>query len=144
MAEGVQQRAHRQIAGVVSRCLTAVFDRPYSFRIAFEKKRGRTEAVLRFTRREKGVGRVDVDPADGAGGGVLDVAAFALRLACLMLTRPRPRRVLFLDEPFRHVSRNYRDRVRQLLETLSREMELQIIFITHDQELVAGRLIELK
>lgn len=145
VAQAVQQRAHDQIAKVVSRCLSAVFDHPYEFRILFERKRGRTEARLVFVRK-KGKREVEIDPADGCGGGVVDVAAFALRLACLLLQKPKRRRVLILDEPFKFVSerRDYRHRVRNLLETLADEMDIQFIMVTHDPVLQVGKVVEVK
>lgn len=139
VAEQVQQQAHRQVASVVTRCLKAVFgEDSYEFQIIFERKRGRTEARLLFTRDG-----LEVEPLEAAGGGVVDVAAFALRLACLMLSMPRKRKLLVLDEPFRFVSQEYRPRVRELLLTLSKEMEVQILLVTHAEELVCGKVIEL-
>src|SRR6185503_13063551 len=73
LAQAVQQQAHTKISGVVSSCLSAVFDDPYEFRVQFDRKRGRTEASLRFVR-----GGLEVDPLTASGGGVVDVAAFAL------------------------------------------------------------------
>lgn len=139
VAEAVQHQAHQRIASVVSRCLEAVFgEEAYAFKIHFEQKRGKTEARLAFVR-----GDIEVAPCDGAGGGVVDVAAFALRLACLILSRPQRRRLLVLDEPFRFLSREYRPRVRDLLLTLSREMGAQIIMVTHAEDLVTGKVVEL-
>lgn len=138
VAQTVQQQAHERIAGVVSRCLSAVFDEPYEFKVLFEQKRGRTEARLVFMQGEE-----EVDPMTAAGGGVVDVAAFALRLSALMLSRPPLRRVLLLDEPFRFVSVCYRERVRRLLEELSKELGVQFIMITHMEELKTGTIIEL-
>lgn len=138
LAQAVQQRAHQKISEVVSSCLTAVFDDPYRFKIVFERKRGRTEAHLRFTRRD-----LDVDPLTASGGGMVDVAAFALRVACLVLHRPRLSRVIVLDEPFKFVSAQYRDNVRGMLEELSEEMQIQIILVTHIEEIATGKVIEL-
>lgn len=138
VAQQVQQQAHDQIAGVVSRCLSAVFDEPYIFRIVFERKRGRTEARLSFERDG-----MEVDPLTASGGGVVDVAAFALRLSCLMLAQPPLRRVMILDEPFRFVSEDYRERVRKLLETLAEEMGVQFVLVTHMNELKTGTVVEL-
>ena len=76
----------------------------------------------------------ELDPLQSCGGGILDVAAFGLRLACLMLQRPQPARVLILDEPFRFVSSHYRSNVRALLSELSQEMGVQIIMVTHIEE----------
>lgn len=138
VANGVQQQAQGRIAGVVSRCLSSVFDEPYEFRIVFEQKRGRTEARLVFVRND-----VEVDPMTAAGGGVVDVAAFALRLSCILLSRPRVRRLMVLDEPFKFVSEEYRVRVRQLLESLAKELQFQFIMVTHIKELETGHVVNL-
>lgn len=138
VAQAVQQKAHEQIAAVVSRCLEAVFDEPYEFRIEFTRKRGRTEAELVFVRDDLSVQK----PQDAVGGGVVDVAGFALRLACLVLTRPPLRRMMVLDEAFRFVSVEYLPRVRQLLEGLSEEMGVQFVQVTHIDALRCGKVIE--
>jgi len=138
VAQVIQQKAHDQIARVVSRCLSAVFDEPYEFRIHFERKRGRTEARLTFDRDG-----MEVDPMTASGGGVVDIASFALRLSCLILNKPPLRRAMVMDEPFRFVSEEFRDRVKALLETLSEEMKTQFVMVTHINELKMGQVIEL-
>jgi len=138
VAEAIQQKAHSRIAGIVSRCLKAVFGPDaYSFEVGFRQARGKTEAQLRFLRDGR-----KVDPSN-VGGGVLDVTAFALRLLSLMLSRPRKRRILFLDEPFRHLSREHRPAARQLLESLADEMATQIVLITHSKQIACGKVIHL-
>lgn len=138
VAQQVQQRAHKQIASVVSRCLESVFDEPYNFKIIFERKRGRTEAQLVFERD----GTI-VDPMTASGGGVVDVAAFALRLSCLMLSRPPLRRLLILDEPFKFVSSTYRGRIRHMMEELSKELKVQFVMVTHIKEFEMGKVLRL-
>lgn len=134
----VQQQVHHQIADVVTRCLEAVFEEPYTFNIRFESKRGRTEASLILERDG-----LEVDPMTAAGGGVVDVVAFALRLACLSIAHPPVRPLLVLDEPFKFVSAQYLPRVRLLLETLSKEMGVQIVMVTHLGALRTGTIVEL-
>lgn len=138
LAQTIQQNAHRKISDVVSTCLSSVFEDPYQFHIVFERKRGKTEAQLRFTRRE-----LDVDPLTSSGGGVVDVAAFALRVSCLMLSRPRLSRVIVADEPFRFVSAQYQDSVRSMLEQLSKDLKIQIIMVTHNESYETGNVITL-
>jgi len=138
VVQEIQNRVHRQIAGVVSQALEAVFDQPYDFNIRFEQKRGKTDAVLVFVRDG-----MEVDPMSASGGGVVDVAAFALRLACLLLHRPALRRLIVLDEPFKFVSAEYRQRLRLLLERLAQEMEVQILMVTHIPELTTGNVIHI-
>jgi DNA repair exonuclease SbcCD ATPase subunit len=139
IAQDVQQRSHEAVAALVTRCLKTVFgESSYEFRINFEQRRGRTEADLCFVRGGK-----ELDPASASGGGVVDVAAFALRLASLLLSRPRKRRLLLLDECFKHLSRNHVDTVRELIETLAAELSLQIVLVTHDPSLACGKVVEL-
>lgn len=133
----LQQQAHTKIASVVTKCLQ-IFDDPYEFRIQFERKRNQTEARLVFVRDG-----LEIDPLSGAGGGVVDVASFALRLACLVLSRPSRRKTIVLDEPFRFVSKEYRPALRDLLQSLSEDLGVQFLLITHIPELVTGKVVEL-
>lgn len=138
VAHVVQQETHTAIASVVTRCLQAVFPDPYEFQILFEERRGRTEARLVFVRDGEAV-----SPLDSSGGGVVDVAAFALRLACLMLAQPARRRLVVLDEPFKFVSADYLPAVRQLLEDLAAELGVQFVMVTHLEELCCGKIVEI-
>lgn len=141
VAQKLQQAVHNQIAGIVSLGLRTVFSEPYTFKINFEKKRGRTEAQLIFERDG-----MELDPISAAGGGVIDVAAFTLRVACLSLSKPALRPILILDEPFKNVSKTkgYLDQIPLLLEKLAEEMGLQIIMVTHIEELKVGKVIDLE
>lgn len=140
VSQEIQTQAHRQIAKVVSRCLETVFDNPYEFKIVFEKSRGKTEAKLLFERD----GLSTDKPKSSCGGGVVDVAAFALQLACLILKKPAARKVMILDEPFKGVhSPVYRKNVKKLLKELSRDFGVQFIIATQVPEFKIGKVIEL-
>ena len=138
-ASAVQSRAHARIAHIVTRCLKTVFGpEAYDFEIRFEQKRGKTEARCVFIRDGS-----ELDPISSAGGGVIDVVSMALRLACLLLTTPKRRRLLCLDEPMRMVSKEYRPLVAQLLLQLAQELDLQLILCTHHPDLAIGKVITL-
>lgn len=138
VSQQIQTMVHAQINGVVSRCLEAVFDEPYEFKIIFETKRSKTEARMVFIRDGK-----EYDPLSSCGGGVVDVAAFALRVAAITLSRPQGRLLLVMDEPFKFVSRMYRSRVKAMLDTLARDMGFQFIMVTHIDEFRTGNIIEI-
>lgn len=139
VAEELQKRAHDRIARVVTRCLAAVFDEPYEFRIVFERKRGKTEAKLQFERD----GQTYDDPLNEVGGGVLDVAALALRLSCLLVSRPPARKTLILDEPWSNVrGEDNRRRTRRLLEVLADEFSVQWIVNTDIETYRSGTVVE--
>jgi len=139
-SQQVQQRAHNQIAGVVSRCLETVFyDADYGFKIRFDKKRGRTEVVLILMKD----GHEVEDPLNGDSGAACDIAALALRLSCLVLAKPKLRKLLVMDQPFGNVSAEYWQNTRLLLEGLSKDFGIQIIMVTHNPKLQTGKVVEL-
>lgn len=138
VAKEVQSRAYGCIASVVSRCLEAIFEEPYEFRLDFVMKRGRTEVELWFVRDGN-----PIDPMTASGGGVVDVAAFALRLASLLMLGSARRRLLVLDEPFKFVSAEYRANLCVLLETLAKEMGIQIVMVSHIEELQIGKVLSM-
>lgn len=141
ISQAIQQQAHKRIAGVVSKCLEAVFtgEDVYGFKIHFDRKRGRTEARLVLTKN----GHEIDDPLDFDSGGVCEVAAFALRLSCLVLSKPRLRKVILFDEPFKSISVDYLDNVRILMDKLSEEFGVQFIVVTHISQLETGKVIRL-
>jgi hypothetical protein len=143
VAERVQQSAHRQLASVVTKSLQAVFgeEEAHEFLIQFAQKRGKTEASLCFAKD----GEVYDNPRREVPGGAIDVAALALRLASLVLTRPQPRRLLVCDEPFRGLNgTENRKRMAEVLLTLAREMKIQIILSTGHEWMKVGKVINLE
>lgn len=138
IAAALQETAHRQVAAVVTRCLQAVFGPSLEFRIVFEQKRGKTEARL-FVVRDGML----LDPLEEEGGGVVDVAAMALRLVAVVLSRPRRRRLLLLDEPMKHLSRDHRPAIIELLQALAEELDFQIVMTTHAPELAFGKVVRI-
>lgn len=139
LAQQIQQRAHHKISEIVTKALQTVFEDPYEFKIEFTKKRGKTEAEIKFVRDGQ-----EIDPMTASGGGVVDVTAFALRLACLCLSRPRARLLVVLDEPFKFVSVDLLPRIRYLLKMLTEETDAQFIIITHLPELACGKVYKLE
>jgi DNA repair exonuclease SbcCD ATPase subunit len=140
VAATVQQETHSRIASVVTKFLQIVFEEEaYDFEVKFEEKRGKTEALLLFKRHGH-----EIDPSESSGGGPQDIAAFALRLACLSLTVPPIRRVLVLDEPFIGLHKSLHPRVMAMLKVLSEELDFQFIIITHESGLTGGKIIEIE
>jgi DNA repair exonuclease SbcCD ATPase subunit len=134
----IQQTAHEEIIKVVSLCMSSVFDEPYKFQIQFVRRRGKTEAELVFERDG-----LILDPLTASGGGIVDVASFALRLACLLLSKPNKRKLIILDEPFKFVSAKYHEKLKCLLEELSKQFGIQFVIVTHIPALMTGTVIEL-
>lgn len=140
IAQTIQQQAHARIAGVVTSCLHSVFtDDVYDFQIRFERKRGKSEASLVLIKN----GHVIENPTEEDSGGVVNVAAFVLRLACIVSTKPRLRKFIAMDEPFHHVSKKYRPAVRSMIKQLAEDFGFQFLLVTHEPEYMTGKVIKL-
>jgi len=141
VAQQIQQTAHRQISSVVSRCMEYVFGEGYGFKMNFVKKRNRTEAQLVIIKE----GREEFDPLNEDSGGVTEVAAFALRVSCICLSKPKVRKLMVMDEPFKSVhSPTYRQKVTKMLEFLAEDFGIQIIMVTGVKEYETGNIIDLE
>jgi len=140
ISQSIQQQVHKQIAGVVTTCLETVFGEGYGFQISFEQKRGKTEAVLALVKN----GRIETNPLKEDSGGMVEIAALALRIVSLCLNKPKVRKIMILDEPFKSVhSPVYRKNVGKMLEQLAADFKVQIIMVTGIEEYKIGKVIEL-
>lgn len=130
VALATQNQLKLSVEPIIASALDIVYrDEAYGFQIDFEVKRNKTEASLYFTRDGR-----KYSPLASSGFGVVDVAAFALRLALWNISKPVSRGVFVLDEPFKHVSENLQESVMEMVSTLSEKLGIQVIMITHNKE----------
>lgn len=136
VAQQTQERLSWYIDDLVTAAIEAVFpDDPPQFKLEFVQRRGRTEADLWLA--DSNGNRIK--PSDDDGGGLVNVVAFALRIALWSLTRAT-RPVIILDEPFVFLhSRDAHARVAELLQKVSQPTKanpqgLQIIMVTGEDE----------
>ena len=127
----IHEQLEIRISNIVTTALDVVFDDPYQFRLEFSV-RGSSHSEARPILSRRGQ---EYDAILDCWGGVVDVVSFALRLACLLLSHPAPDKILILDEPFRFVSQDLQVRVRDMMEMLSRELGVQFLIVTHEDEL---------
>ena len=109
--------------------LETILDDPYTFELDFVRRNNKTECDLWFVRDNK-----RINPVDASGGGAVDIAALASRIALWSLGSSA--NTLIFDEPFRFVSANYRQKVAEFVRKISEQLVLQIIQVTHDPSLV--------
>ena len=132
VAQDTQSQLKLKIEDIVNLALNTVFPDEYLFQVDFNVSRGKTDAELVFV-NQKTNGRVD--PMTASGGGVVDIVAFALRIAGYVL-ESNVDNVIILDEPFRFVSKDLVDRAGEILKVLSTKLGLQIIMVTHIPEFI--------
>lgn len=129
VAQQTQQMVEIQISSIVSLALSSVFADPYEFKAIFVPRRDKTECDLVFSKQGQ-----DVDPMNASGGGVLDVASFALKMALWSLKKTQ--NVQVLDEPFKFVSRDLQPKISATLDTFSKELDVQFIIVSHIPEII--------
>ena len=126
-----QQELQYHISDITTLALEAVFpESPYELVAEFVERRNKTECDLYFTREGQ-----KVHPVDASGGGAVDVAAFALRVASWSMEQPRSRPVLILDEPLRFLSVDKQEKASQMIQEISKRLGIQFIIVTHEETL---------
>jgi len=125
-----QKQLEYHLEEQVSLAMQAVFDDPYEFVVHFQEKRGKTEAELLFARRD-----MEFPPRGSAGGGSIDIAAFALRIAYWSMRQDKQvRPLLILDEPFSQLKgQDANLRALAMVQELSKRLDLQIIMISDER-----------
>ena len=122
-----QQQLSFHIGDITSLALDAVFVNPYELIAEFVQRRNKTECDLLFERDGQ-----RLDPLSASGGGAVDVAAFALRVASWSMQRPKSRTTLILDEPLRFLSNDHQKQASVMIKEISKKLGIQFIIITHE------------
>jgi len=133
VARKTQEQLEYRVSELVSLALAAVFDQPYQLKVQFVVRRGKTECDILFEKD----GMI-YEPLTASGGGVIDIASFALRVALWSLAHPQSSNVLLLDEPFRFLSRDLQPRASLMLKAISDKLGIQIIMSSHSSDLIEG------
>lgn len=138
VARATQGQVKIHIEDVITMALESILDDPYKFELDFVVKRNKTECELYFVRDGH-----RVNPIDESGGGAVDIASFASRIALWSLGTTD--NLLVFDEPFRFVSKEYQLKVGELLKKLSEQLNLQIIMVSHNTNFIqqADKVIEI-
>lgn len=125
IAKETQEQLRYQLCDIVQLALDTCFPNQYEFAINFEIKRGKTEAALLFKKSGN-----EIDPIKSSGGGVVDLTAFALRIAVWSLGHSD--NVIILDEPFKWLQpKELQLKGIQLIKQLSNRLGIQFIIISN-------------
>jgi hypothetical protein len=141
VASATQSQLEIHISNLVSLALKSVFPDPYLFTLKFVQRRNKTEADLIFSKK----GNETDDILNSGGGGVADVASFALRIACWSLKKTRP--CFLLDETAKYLhSPEYQEKFSEMLKELSTKLGIQIILVSDQDDIkkAADKVINVK
>lgn len=120
------------IEGMVTTALQAVFEEDYHFIIDFDIKRNKPEAKISLKIRGE-----EVDPKDSCGGGVLDVASFALRIVLWSIENPKSSNVIILDEPFKFLHGKIENAMK-MIKDLSNKLNIQFIIVSQIEDFTSN------
>jgi len=136
-----QSQLQVYISDIATLALNAVFDDPYELQVEFVQRRNKTECDIFFVRDGN-----RIDPLTASGGGAVDIASFALRIASWSMATPHTRNTIVLDEPFRFLSMGLQERAATMLKEISTKLGIQFILITHNEILAsfADKTFEVK
>lgn len=141
VAKKTQEQIQVHISDIVTLAMS-IFQDPYDVKVEFVEKRGKTELDICFARDGK-----EIDPLSASGGGVVDVAAFALQVASWCIQAKKSRNVLILDEPLKWLKGDeLPQKGAEMIKEISKRIGLQIIMVSHSPELIdsADRVFEVK
>lgn len=137
VANSLQKSLETRITNIVTMALSAVFDDPYEFKVEFVTRRNQTECDMLFVRNGN-----ECEPIDSSGGGALDIASLALRMAVWSIKKTRA--IQILDEPMRFLSRDLQSKGSEMIKHISEKLGIQIIMISHIPEAIeaADRMLD--
>ena len=128
----VQQEFSEVVETLVTQALKFIFGDNHSFEIDSKIARNQPEIHLFIVIDGERFSPQD----DEFSGGQADVVSFSLRVILWAIQYERTRATLILDEPFRnlHGTQNAAA-IREMIQYLSKMLDLQFIIITQDEEL---------
>ena len=125
VAKKTQEQLKYHIEDVVQLALDSIFPDEYQFSIDFEVKYGKTSCNLIFKNND-----YEIDIMKAAGGGVVDIASLALRVAIWSIGKTD--NVLILDEPIKNIQpASLQMEAWNIIQRLSQQLNLQFIIITN-------------
>ena len=130
VAAETQGQLKLHLEDIVATGLETCFPEMYNPHIDFINKRGKIDCDIYLHDRNGN----RVNPLDDNGGRLSDIVSFSLRMACWTIGKTD--NVIVLDEPFKFLSAELRPLAGELLQNLSKKLKLQIIMITHDEEMI--------
>jgi len=133
VAKSTQERIELHLSNLVTMALATVFPDPYTFSLRFVERRNTTEADLIFSKN----GNETDDLLNTGGGGVADIASFALRIALWSLKKTRA--TFILDEPDKFLHNpEYQTKASELMKELCDKLGIQIILVSDQERIIAA------
>lgn len=130
-SEKAREFGKQRLEEITTSALQFVFGPDVRFEIELGESAGRPQAEFYLVSNQAGK-EVRTKPMESNGGGIVDIIALALRIAVLQIHHdPQINGPIILDEPGKHVSEEYAERMATFLQQMSAHFKRQIIMVTH-------------
>lgn len=141
VATATQKKIEFNISNLVTMALAAVFPDPYEFYLRFVERRNTSEADLIFSKNGNEIN----DILESGGGGVADIANFALIISLWALKKTQP--IFIMDEPDKFIHNpQYQERTSAMMKELCDKLGIQIIIVSDQPNIMASadKIIKVK
>lgn len=133
--EIVEQRTTKYFEEVITIGLRYIYGNDYSFSINVYSYRNKPSYEFNLATSYGDV-EVSGDPRYNRGGGVKEIISLILRFLFIEVLEPRNEMPLIFDEKLRMIFGGNIDSVGKFIKSYVRNKKRQVIFITHDENLV--------
>ena len=144
-----RQRAYicNQIELIGTSALQYVYGTNYELKLEMSSGKKKAECELWVVETKPDGSQIMLKPQNSKGGGVTDIVSLALRFAILQVyNAPEIDGPVLLDEPGKHVSKEFSSLLSDFLITLSEQLGRQQIVVTHNDFMAesAGNAIRVR
>lgn len=131
VSDAGRENSRKLFESLMSEALQMSFGSQKAVELEIKKRDGVPAATILINTP---IGKDDIlsiDPSNGSGG-VRDIISIAALLSMRMLWRPNNKAPLFLDEPFKNLSREYAEPISSFMEKIT-ESNSQTFIVTHER-----------
>lgn len=133
--KATKEKIKEGFENIVTYALRYIYNDDYAFELEFGRRGNLQEIDFNVKTPDF---KEAFDPKETSGGGVLDILSLALRIALLELAKPKIEGFVILDEPFKHLSKEYLIRAGEFLQAINKRIHRQIIMVTHKEEMLSN------
>ena len=130
IATEVQKQLSVKVDSIVNLGLKTIFGDEYTFKLEYVPARGKTEVEFNLYNKD---GR-QIDPMLQNGGGLVDLLTLCLRIAVYNISHVD--NVIVFDEAMKFLSKGFKEKAAELIQTLSERLGIQFIEVTHIEEMM--------
>ncbi len=130
-----RQKSVELLEGMITDSLRDILKQDIFVKLETSIKDGTPSSEMFIFQKDDKGENISYKPINGSGG-IRDVISLVSMVALRILESPRNSAPLFLDEPFKNMSRDYADNVALFVKKMNTYVGVQIFVITHERDIM--------